>query len=299
MKIFKNIIIAFAIVAIASCNKINTQEPDFTVTINKNSFAVGDTVKFQLSGAPANVVFYSGVAGNNYDTRNVLTATGGLPEMTFTTALTAATGSSTATNISLLISNNFTGNYNQTDILAATWTDITSSVVIPGINQRVVLTPYVAQGKPLYVAFKFQTIDPSKSQRLVTVSNFTFKTVYPNQTYQNAINVYDAGFAAYDFAGIIGKWVIPITSTSNTTFTHHFVAASSEADNDWAISKAMQTNAVFPDKGITLKALSNDVLTEFKYIFTKPGMYKIVFVASNNTNQDYKEVVKEFNVTVN
>ncbi|MEO7309267.1 MAG: DUF5017 domain-containing protein [Chitinophagaceae bacterium] len=299
MKYFKSITIAFYIVAIASCNKITTETPDFTVAINKNSFAVGDTVKFQLSGTPANVVFYSGEAGNNYDTRNVFTATGGAPEMTFTTALTASTGSSTATNVNLMVSNNFTGKYNQTDILAATWTDITSSIAVPGSNQRVVLTPYVTQGKPIYVAFKFQTVDTSKSQRLLTISNFSFKTVYQNQAYQNAINVYDAGFSAYDFAGVIGKWVIPITSTSNTSFTHPFVAANSAADNDWAISKAMETNAVLPGKGIALKAISNDVLTEYKYVFTKAGTYKIVFVASNNTNQDYHEVVREFNVTVN
>ncbi len=299
MKYIKYLSFLFSGLVIISCNKIEVDTPEFDVSINKTTFTLNDTAKFSLSGSPSNIVFYSGDVGNNYDTRNLLADTAGVPEMAFTTALTALTGSSTSTNLSLLVSNNFSGNYNQADILAATWTDITSRVIIPGTNSRVVLTPYLVKGKPLYVAFKFQTVDPTKTQRLVTISNFSFKTVFPTQTFQNSINVYDAGFASFDFAGTVGKWVIPITSTTNATFTHPAISTVTEADNDWAISRGFETNVIRPSTGIVLKNLSNEVVRDYNYVFTKRGTYKMVFIASNNTNKEYKEVIKEFNVTVN
>ena len=298
MKILKYLSILGLGLATVSCNRIETATPRFEVSINKTTFNVGDTAKFKFSGTPANIIFYSGLPGNDYDSRNTYKATGGIPQMTFTTGITAATGSSTATNLNVLVSNDFNGKYNQTDILAATWTPI-PNVLIPGAAQTIILTPYVAEGKPLYVAFRFQTVDPTKSQRLVTISNFSFKTVYPNKTYINANYVYDAGFASFDFAGATGKWQIPMTSVTNNSFTHPLVAANSEVDDDWAISKAMETNAVLPSVGVALKSISNDILTDYEYIFTKPGTYKMVIVASNSTNKDYKETVKEFTVKVN
>src|SRR6478672_6615866 len=154
MRILKYLSIISLGLAIISCNKIETETPKFEASINKTTFSVGDTVKFKFSGTPANIVFYSGEPGNDYESRNTFKATGGIPQMTFTTAITAATSStSTATNCNVLVSNNFNGKYNQTDILAATWTPI-PNVLIPGASQTVILTPFVTEGKPLYIAFR-------------------------------------------------------------------------------------------------------------------------------------------------
>jgi hypothetical protein len=35
------------------------------------------------------------------------------------------------------------------------------------------------------------------------------------------------------------------------------------------------------------------------HVFKNAGTYKVVFVGSNNNNNDYKEKIKEFTVTVN
>ncbi|MBK0381937.1 DUF5017 domain-containing protein [Pedobacter sp. SD-b] len=298
MKTIKYLTLIISIPAIMSCNKIDSTTPDFSVSVNKNDFNFGDTVRFTLSGAPTNIVFYSGEVGNNYDTRNKFTADGGKPEMTFTSTLAAASGSSTSSNLSLLVSNNFNGNYTKADISAATWIDITSSITIPGANQKVVLTPYTEQGKPLYVAFRFKTVNPALVQRLLTISNFSFKTVYDDQIFENAKYVYDAGFGAFDFAGEVGKWVIPITSNVNDSFTHPLVDANAPADEDWAISKPFETNRINPSTGVAIKNISNPLITNYNYVFSKAGTYKVVFVGSNSTNKDYKEVLKEFTITV-
>lgn len=288
-----------SILFLTACSKIDIDTPKFDVTINKTTLNVGDTLNFKISGNPYNITFYSGETGNDYDAKNKLTATDGVPTMTFNTALTATAGNSASSNMKVLVSNDFNGKYNKTDILAATWTDLSSLVTIPGNNQTLDLTANKVEGKPLYVAFRFQTVDSTKAQRLVTVSNFSFRTVYPEQTYANATNVYNAGFTAFDFAGSAGKWTIPIVSVTNTTFTHNLVAADNPNDDDWAISKAFATNAVLPSTGIALKDISQDAMQEYSYIFKRPGTYKVTFVASNSSNEEIKETVKQFNIVVN
>lgn len=150
------------------------------------------------------------------------------------------------------------------------------------------------------MAFRFKTVDETKSQRLVTVSNFSVRTAFPGQIYTNASNVYYAGLASFDFAGdSASTWNIPVTSNTNNTFTHPFVPANSTKDDDWAITKPLYTNAILPSTGVALKNISSNPVTEHSHVFSQAGTYKVVFVGSNNNNNDYKELVKEFTVTVN
>ncbi|MFY7898692.1 MAG: DUF5017 domain-containing protein [Chitinophagaceae bacterium] len=281
-----------------ACVKDSMEQPELDITINKTTFSVGDTAKFKISGTPFNLVFYSGDVGNDYYSRNTYTATGGLSSMTFTTALTATAGNSPATNLKILVSNNFSGEYSKNKILEATWTDVTSQVTVPG-TATVDLNPFKVDGKPVYVAFRFLTEDETKVQRQVTVSAFSLRTVFPSQTYINASNVYFGGFASFDFAGeTTSLWSIPITSNANNSFSHPLVAANSAKDDDWAISKAFNLNTVMPSTGVALKNITSNPVLNHSYVFTKAGTYKMVFVASNNNMNDYKEVVKEFAVTV-
>ncbi len=288
------------VISFSSCVKDSINKPEVDIKINQTTFNVGDTAKFTISGIPYNLVFYSGEPGNDYNSRNIYTATGGATSMVFTTALASASGSSAATNLKILVSNDFSGNYNMTEILAANWTDVTNQATVPGSNQNITLDPYKVDGKSIYVAFRFQTVDETKSQRQITVSNFNIKTVFPGQTYTNASNVYFAGFASFDFAGDAANfWNIPVTSNTNNSFIHPLVPANSAKDDDWAITKGFNTNTIMPSTGIALKALSSNPVTDYSYVFTQAGTYKVVFVASNNNQNDSKEVIKEFSVTVN
>jgi hypothetical protein len=288
-----------AALGFSACVKDAVEKPEFKVDINKTTFNAGDTAKFTLSGIPYNLVFYSGEAGNDYYARNIYTAKGGVSSMVFSTALTAASGSSTETNLKILVSNSFSGNFNKEQVLNANWVDVTSQVSVPGNNQTINLDPFKMEGKPIYVAFRFLTTDETKSQRQVTVSGFSFKTVFPDQTYTNASNVYFAGFASFDFGGDAANfWSIPTTSNTNNSFSHPFVPANSAKDDDWAISTGFNTAAIAPSTGISIKSISSNPTSEYRYVFAKAGIYKVVFVASNNNADDYKEVLKEFTVTV-
>lgn len=69
----------------------------------------------------------------------------------------------------------------------------------------------------------------------------------------------------------------------------------------WAVSAPIYTDKVDlgPDRPIGIKGIRNPKLVEYAYTFANPGNYEVVFVASNNTIHDKKEIVQKVNVTVN
>ena len=68
----------------------------------------------------------------------------------------------------------------------------------------------------------------------------------------------------------------------------------------WAISKPLATDKVDmgPDWSIPVRGIRNPKALEYRYTYTTPGTYKVYFVASNNTADDGKEVIKELTLTI-
>ena len=68
----------------------------------------------------------------------------------------------------------------------------------------------------------------------------------------------------------------------------------------WAVSKAIDTDKALiePDFSESIKNYSNPPLTQHRYTYTKPGTYKVVFVAANRSIDDVKSVVRELTVTI-
>ncbi|MES3017269.1 MAG: DUF5017 domain-containing protein [Bacteroidota bacterium] len=72
------------------------------------------------------------------------------------------------------------------------------------------------------------------------------------------------------------------------------------ATEHWAVSKAIMIDKVDlgPDWSTGLKGLPNPTISKHSYTYAKPGNYKAVFIASNNTIDGDKRVVKEINLTI-
>lgn len=68
----------------------------------------------------------------------------------------------------------------------------------------------------------------------------------------------------------------------------------------WAITKAISLDQVDmgPDWSRAIKGISNSKLEEFTYTYSEPGTYTVSFVASNNTIDDVKMVVRELTITI-
>ncbi|MBB5439939.1 hypothetical protein HDC92_003635 [Pedobacter sp. AK017] len=68
----------------------------------------------------------------------------------------------------------------------------------------------------------------------------------------------------------------------------------------WAVSRAISAEQVDlgPDLSTSIKGISNPSLDVHRYTYATPGTYKAVFVASNNTIDDTKTVIKEITLTI-
>ncbi len=68
----------------------------------------------------------------------------------------------------------------------------------------------------------------------------------------------------------------------------------------WAVSRAISIDKVDlgPDWSTAIKGLTNPVLSEYRYTYSKPGTYKATFVASNGNIDQQKVVTKEITITI-
>lgn len=69
----------------------------------------------------------------------------------------------------------------------------------------------------------------------------------------------------------------------------------------WAVSGAIRTDSVDlgPDWSTPLKgATTTSLVTEYRYKYSKPGTYRAVFIAANNSIDQVKKVIRELTLTI-
>jgi hypothetical protein len=297
---------------ITACNKMQVDAPGLQITPQSTTLKAGDTAVFNFTGYADYISFYSGEPGRNYDKKDSFTKAGANPEFQFSSAVSApGTGITTGNNLSILVSTDFNGVYDTTNVRKATWTDITSratlattttTVASPVIN----LNDLKVEGKQMYVAYKYITSNPTLKQRQWTISNFIFRSRFPDgSVYTHATSNSDAVFTPVNLAGDSATW------SAGTTLVHTGLNANYPVDEDWAISKAFdlsKATSLDATKGssdalgvVTVKnlGLTGTVPANFKWKYATAGNYKAVFVIRNATSSDMKQVVQTFNITVN
>jgi hypothetical protein len=297
---------------ITACNKMQVDAPGLQITPQSTTLKAGDTAVFNFTGYADYISFYSGEPGRNYDKKDSFTKAGANPEFQFSSAVSApGTGITTGNNLSILVSTDFNGVYDTTNVRKATWTDITSratlattttTVASPVIN----LNDLKVEGKQIYVAYKYVTSNPTLKQRQWTISNFIFRSRFPDgSVYTHATSNSDAVFTPVNLAGDSATW------SAGTTLVHTGLNANYPVDEDWAISKAFdlsKATSLDATKGssdalgvVTVKnlGLTGTVPANFKWKYATAGNYKAVFVIRNATSSDMKQVVQTFNITVN
>jgi hypothetical protein len=307
MKKFNNYLLLLLVIqATTSCQKNEVNAPSkFEVGINSLSIKAGDTAKFTISGDAESILFYSGEPGNNYASKDILNADNGKPEMSFSSTISLGEATIGNQNLSILLSTDFNGKYNKEDILKATWINITSKFILPSIaststfSGAVDLSQYKVNGKSMYVAFKYVSINPALfRQRQWSISNFNFQTTFNNQTFVNANSLYLAGFGSFDFAELSTTPWNSITSSTTTSLTHAATLAGKEEENDWVISRGFDFSEANRNLGTVIKGPVDLNINSYSFNYLMPGNYKVVFVGKNTNINGSKEIVKEFNLTV-
>jgi hypothetical protein len=299
---FKYYIVLMSVFLMSSCSKdleLSGGAPEFDVSTQAASYKVGEEIEFQLKGNPGIISFYSGEVSNDYKYKEGRVLTPGNISLSFTSSVSLGAQQNQFT---VLASSNFNGKYHIDDIKAATWTDITNrfslatsatyiSSGVKGINDLVV------EGKPLYIVFKY-IMDPLKVGAGRTWGVRAFSMV--SETEIGPVSLADqvTGWSLHYFGP---KEEVGRSSIAATTITLRANANPPAVyTEDWCISKPINVGKIDlgPDRPIPVKGNSDAKLDNYTYTYTKPGVYKVYFVASNTNIEESKKVIKEMEITI-
>ncbi len=300
----------------SSCikTKQDPQAPDFNVTVDKTTYAVGATVTFHMSGNPDYITFFSGEQGLNYNNLNRYTAAG-KPTLQFTSARNAGTQ---ANSLLLLVSSNFAGmgadsTTTAANIAAATWTDITSRATLATTATAVAsgaidLSDFPTD-KPVYIAFRYQATTGT-IQNKWTITGLTVTNTLPDASVYTIGNLTATAITNYGVATVFSPGWVPfrmyntanwvVTSGSSLVVTGASTAATATtAIDDWTYSGGFTLNRVANDVGVIVKESSARLASnDYQYSFKAAGTYIVSFVAANASVYGRQEVVKQITITV-
>ncbi|MEA5402761.1 DUF5017 domain-containing protein [Arcicella sp. DC2W] len=301
MRKYYSLLLLILPMLLVGCNTVEFVEPTFDVSTEATTFKVGQNVTFTFSGTPDNITFYSGELGKYYTYRQRTKADSATNLLSFNTLCTA-TGQ--ANNLSVLVSTDFSGTIDSNSIKKATWTDITSKAKLatnttstPSGN--IDLSNFHSVKDTLYVAFRYKSSASTSASRARswTISNFSMRNVFPNTfTYSHNTSTSDIRLAGIQTTSIKSdtlKW----TLTGSLSFVQGLVDYAPGGDDDWAITKPFNLSKISPDMGVAVKNTSQ-LINSYTYQFTKAGTYKVTFVGSNSSPENYAEVVREITIQV-
>jgi hypothetical protein len=303
---------------LSACHKsLSRGDADFGVYAEQTTVPVGDTVKFRFTGSPDVLTFYSGEPGRRYEFRN-RTSADGIPLLRFRTI--RANGSQ-PNSLSLLVSNNFNGvivsdtptTINR--IKEAAWTDITQKAVLSTgavgavASGNIDLSEFSAQGKPVYIAFKYQALAGSIQPKW-TIDSFTVKNVLADgTTYVNAnMNAFNIAYSNYGVPTFSpGFFACKVTNTYNWSISSTTLvitgatsaAAATAPAEAWVMIGPIDLKKVTPDMGVPVKNVSQSTVDLFyNHIYTAAGAYHAVFSGGKISAADNAYTTTSFQITV-
>ncbi|TCC98560.1 DUF5017 domain-containing protein [Pedobacter hiemivivus] len=297
-KMNKLLIASVILFSLASCQKTYELAPqdDFSIELEKTSYKVGEPVKFIVNGKTENIVFWSGEAGRKYEFRKRTVVEGNAISLNFKTFAQFLTPVDQSV-IKLYVSTNFSGIYDAANVRAANWEEITDKAVLSsGVDQtpsgNISLNSFAERNKNMALALVYKTtvIKPETQQNRWVIRSFDLKST--NQAGEETVlaTMATAGWTAFNFSGPATNW--SITSAQLLT-----VRNSTDLDDDWVVTKQFNPNSILPDVGEPIKNISQN-LTDYTRVYTKAGVYKVSFVATNANLKESVTVVKELELTI-
>ena len=304
----KNILIAIIVFSALIATSCQTEKlaPEFSVSVNPVQIdsLMHDTIvvdvnipiEFQLSGNPDIITFFSGETTHMFQYRERIQATG-TPKLDFTYNSRQVAADQ---RIDLLASANFSGHYDSISIRSAQWDTITPPDMKAYINTNVNkvmsttdLTKY--NGNPVFFAYRL-IINSSTRYSYPTISSLLIRNYLTEGSASTVVDGFNAAGMSFVTLSENGAWKSnyggttsgnTIWKVSSNTLTVNTVpfAAPSNLDGKkhelWAITKAIYLDSTMPDIGVSAKNLFEPV-SNYKYTYTKAGVYTVTFVASHN-----------------
>lgn len=273
-------------------------------------------VTFSLQGDANLISFYSGQFGNDYRYKDGRLLDYDALNLSFDTQVRSG---SQPDQFSIHISTDFNGEYTYEGVSGADWTDITegfllgppADVWISSETKNIIA--YKEDGKPLYIAFKYTyRPPPAAAARTWRVNDFTLSGI----TTLGEVSIADqwsaAAAAEWTFVSNAIDDNNPITRSriessargrSNNIFFQYGNHDGSQAigHDTWCISKAFEVDGVnhAGDEAVLVKQITDPQPTTYRYNYTEPGTYEVVFVAINvGIDNVETKTVKTIQITI-
>lgn len=278
---------------LSGCSKVKVSTPDFSVSTEKSTVKVGDEVVFKFSGDPENITFYSGMEGFRYDSIGRPVAQYGSPSVDFTSATRVGQGS-----IELKMTSDLR-EITPENVNSIPWDDLSGRATFASIasatpSGKIDLSDLVFPNTPVRFAFKYTGFkNPDNPQPIWTISAFNLNSTFLSGQTVPIQTLSSTTWSVLDVKNPINKWVVAATLRIDG-------GSKANVDNeDWVISNSVDLMAQMEvyEFGVPVKNITNK-LTDYKYKYTKPGTYKVTFVASNTNVDEHREVVKNLTITV-
>ncbi|MCW3466107.1 DUF5017 domain-containing protein [Chitinophaga nivalis] len=284
------------VVAGVACSKEKVPTPSLEVTTAASTYKAGEMITFNLTGDPDNITFYSGEPGHHYDYRYRTRAENDL-QISFKTLVQFG---KIYPNLQLLVSADYRGEADTAKVRAATWKDISSRAVFSAgqdntasgtISLKAFADPKDSTAR-LYVAFRYTDYKKTQGQNRWVISAFDAGNVSQEGMVSPLATMATAGWQAIDFRNKETGWMISATRLL-------MPAAGKEADDneDWIISKGLDPGYIKPDAGVAIKNIST-ALPVYKYTYTRPGSYKVVFEGANVRYNGAQRTTREITLTI-
>ena len=276
----KNIIryCGLLLVGLVSCMEDEAPSVELNVALDKQVYQVGEPVTFKLNGNPDNIVFYSGEVGHNYAYKERYHADGDLL-VKFNSWVRYG---DIYHNLKFLVSSDFSGIYDKENVEAATWIDLSDKFRFSvGDDQtpsgEVNLKEYVGAEEyaKLFVAFRYEDEQKARQNNWI-IRSITLDCVSAEGVRSNLATMSTMGWKVVDFENPAVTW--NVASTSQILIDG---GANQPKNVDWVISQAFDVRKTTPDTGVALKNIST-TMDEYKYVYTKPGIYEVVFETTSD-----------------
>ena len=276
----KNIIryCGLLLVGLVSCVEDEAPSVELKVALDKQVYQVGEPVTFKLNGNPDNIVFYSGEVGHNYAYKERYHADGDL----LVNFNSWGRYGDIYHNLKFLVSSDFSGVYDKENVEAATWIDLSDKFRFSvGDDQtpsgEVNLKEYVGatEDAKLFVAFRYEDEEKAQQNNWI-IRSITLDCVSAEGVRSNLATMPTMGWKVVDFENTAVTW-----NTSSTSQIQINGGNNQPKNVDWIISQAFDARKTTPDTGVALKNIST-TMDEYKYIYTKPGIYEVVFETTSD-----------------
>jgi hypothetical protein len=286
-----------AVLLFNSCVKQEVAEPAFEVAVEKLTYKLGDTVKFNFSGYADYLSVYTGEAGRRYEYKDRTRAEGKVL-ISMNANLRNATGENV---FSVFATTELNPLREKEDVLNANWTDISNRFTIPTQNTGtgvpigvdVDLTDLTVKDKPLYLALRMKSTNNTVTvQPRITITSLSLTNNLPDGTKLALGTATNLGWKNVNVSNEAYAWIIV-----GGLYTNAPAKNTGDTEN-WVVSKPIIVDEMVRDYPVAIKDIIAVMPEQYQIKYTAKGTYKVAFIGLNSRNLESKETVKEFEITV-